>query len=213
MEPADGVRYVNRLHDLGPRVGAALARGHVIVLWVRTEPSVLAARDASRRASAWIESIATVGRGGLSRSATSGMAAVAAHGCACVGVDIEATSTLGALGDSPLEWLHPDEQALPEGQEAWSAAEAAAALWVRKEAALKAFGVGLAVAPSAIAVGAYNETWQTVTHRTLGTAAIQSLPAPAGYAVAVALRGVQQAPITFLEIAARSVTRGQGPWQ
>jgi phosphopantetheinyl transferase (holo-ACP synthase) len=200
MESARDVRRVTDPHDPGPPVRAALARGHIVVLCVRCEPSIEAAREASRRASAWIEGIAALAGCGLSRSATPGMAVVAAPASLRVGVDVEATSTLRALGDAPAQWLHPEERPLLQDQEAWLPA-AAAALWVRKEAVLKAFGVGLAVAPSAIAAGTYNEAWRTITHRIRATAVVRSVPAPAGgYALAVALLGLHPAPTTCIEI-------------
>jgi hypothetical protein len=196
MEPARDARPLTAPHDPGPPVRAALARGHVVVLCARCDANIEAAREASRRASAWLKSVATVARG--SRSATPGLAVVAAHAASRVGVDVEATNSLHTLGEAPAQWLHPEEQGLFQDREPWSPA-AAAALWVRKEAVLKAFGVGLAVAPAAIAVGPYQEAWQTVAHRILGTALVRSVPAPAGYALAVALLGPHAAPVTCID--------------
>lgn len=197
MEHAGSACYVSDLKGLGMRVTNDLARGHVIVLCARCEPSIASAREVSRRTSAWIGGLAALARVGLSRSATRGMAAVAAHADRRVGVDVEALSTLSPFCDELPQWLHPDEHALLEGQELSSTA---AALWVRKEAVLKAFGVGLAVAPSAIRVGPHNESWQAVKHSVLGTAVVQSLPSPVGYSIAVALLGLRQVPMTRLEI-------------
>lgn len=65
--------------------------------------------------------------------------------------------------------------------------EAKLSLWTRKEAALKAFGVGLSVSPSAIFVGPRSDCWRQVQHSGLGRASLRPVSVPS-FAMALAAR-------------------------
>ncbi|MEL4357174.1 MULTISPECIES: 4'-phosphopantetheinyl transferase family protein [unclassified Luteococcus] len=78
----------------------------------------------------------------LSRDRTGELAVAALSRTGQVGVDVEAATAAGFPGFDELA-VHPDE---PTPAGGWTAVERTR-LWVRKEAALKAWGTGLAVDP------------------------------------------------------------------
>lgn len=183
--------------DLSARVKATLAAGQIAVLLLPCGSSVEAARLASRTASSLLEGLAYFPRGGLSRSSTPGLAAVAAHTGGPVGVDVEALVADGTLDDLAPSMLHPMEQrTLPNRP----AADILLSLWVRKEAVLKACGVGLAVSPSAICTGPLDARWLTIGRSILGPAAVRSLVCPLGFVAALAIRGDQLPEVNVFEI-------------
>ena len=175
---------------------AALETGHIVVLRCRCGPSIQEAREASRRASARLERMSVFTRGQLSRSAAPGMGIVAVQLHFPVGVDVEIQGGFTSAADSP-DVLHSTESrtaitATPP--------EEISAIWVRKEAVLKAFGVGLAVAPGGLLTGGRNASWRQVAHRGLGTAWLRSLEAPAGFDLAVATRAPKPPPLLCLDV-------------
>lgn len=183
--------------DLSAQVKATLAAGRIAVLLVPCGNSVEAARLASREVCALLDGLACFPRGGLSRSATSGLAAVAAHVGGPVGVDVEALVADGTLADLAPNMLHPMEQStLPDPL----APDILLSLWVRKEAVLKACGVGLAVSPSAVCTGPFDAAWLTVGRSILGPAAVRSLVSPPGFVAALAVRGDQLPTVNVFEI-------------
>lgn len=172
--------------DLFAQVKATLVGGQIAVLLLPCGNSVESARLASRAACSLLEGLACFPRGGVSRSATPGLAAVAAHIDGPVGIDVEALVTDGTLEDLAPSMLHPVEQCtLPKPL----AADILLSLWVRKEAVLKACGVGLAVSPSAVCTGPFDAAWLTLGRSILGPAAVRSLVCPPGFVAALAIRG------------------------
>jgi hypothetical protein len=176
---------------------AALESGHIVIMRCRCGPSIQEAREASRRASARLERKSVFTRGQLSRSAAPGMGIVAVQLHFPVGVDIEVQGGFGTATSDTRDLLHPTEgrsvAALPLPDEL-------SAIWVRKEAVLKAFGVGLAIAPGGLLTGGRNESWRQVAHRGLGMAWLRSLDAPAGFDVAVATRAPQPPPLLWVDV-------------
>jgi len=182
--------------DLSAQVKATLAAGHIAVLLLPCGNSVAAARLASRAGCSLLEGLACFPRGGLSRSATPGLAAVAGHIDGPVGVDVEAL-TGDTLEDLAPSMLHTVEQcALPSPL----AADILLSLWVRKEAVLKACGVGLAVSPSAVCTGPFDADWLTLGRSILGPAAVRSLVCPPRYVAALAIRGDRLPKVNVFEI-------------
>lgn len=176
----------NTRSSLPPGVRSALDAGHIVVLFCLCGGSVESARAASRALCSWLHGVAVFPAGGLSRSATPGLAAVAAQTAGPVGLDVEALVSDGTLADIGQAMLHADEQrTLP----LFLAPDVALSLWVRKEAVLKAFGVGLAVSPRTICTGPFEAAWRGVESSNLGWAAVRSLPCPAGFAAAISTRG------------------------
>lgn len=72
----------------------------------------------------------------------------------CVGVDIEPTARLPAMEEIASRLCHPSEMKAIDGMEERDRAPALLALWVRKEAVLKAAGVGFSVEPDSFALSA-----------------------------------------------------------
>jgi hypothetical protein len=173
--------------DIAALVTTALVAGDVVLLYCRDSASLGEARQASRRASGWLRTLAAFPNLRLCRSATTGMGLVSAHLECAVGVDVEQTNCAQAFNDLVATLLHDNE--FHDARGAPVGSDSLAHTWVRKEATLKAFGVGLAVPPNAIVTGGYSEQWRTVTHGILGTALVRSVPAPDGFVVGVALLG------------------------
>jgi phosphopantetheinyl transferase len=121
----------------------------------------------------------------LSRSATSGLAAVACARHAVPGVDIERIRP--ELLDAALRSaaLTPEELALDgDAQDFY-------ATWARKEAVLKAMGIGLAMPPASFAVGPSGPDWSLARHDGGRSVWVLDVVVPAGCAgaVAVAIEG------------------------
>ena len=181
------------MESLAAQVSSALEDGDLIVLRCGGGVDINDARVASRRASAWLLSVSALPNLRVSRSATAGLGVVAVHRECALGVDVERANTERVFDGIAHTLLHPDEFDALFSEPL--AHDALAHVWVRKEATLKAFGVGLAVSPTAIITGPYSEQWRTVTHAILGTALVQSIKAPDGFAVGVALLGAHSASI------------------
>lgn len=79
-----------------------------------------------------------------SLSHAGGAIAVAVGGHGRIGVDLEAAARDAQMEEIAERVLHPDERAAVAGLPASARARALLALWVRKEALLKAAGIGLA---------------------------------------------------------------------
>ncbi len=80
------------------------------------------------------------------------------------------------------------------------AADMLLSLWVRKEAVLKACGVGLAVSPSAICTGPFDASWLTIGRSILGPAAVRSLVCPLGFVAAIAIGGDRLPKVNAFEV-------------
>ncbi len=128
----------------------------------------------------------------ISRSATEGLAAWAAHGTGPIGVDVQAapaglTEALltDALSRDEREWL--GQQPSPQ--------LAFARLWAAKEAVLKCFGVGLAWPLPAVQALPVSAEWRLVEVPALGAAwlAQPEYRAPQ-IAIAVAINAGQPPP-------------------
>ncbi len=104
-----------------------------------------------------------------------------------IGVDVETSVVIDAGEFESL--LHPSEYA------DWPPAPELSVilrhLWCRKEAALKAFGVGLSVAPERCAVGPSSLSWQGVLIDGLGGAQVRSVDIPFDAALSVAVLGAE----------------------
>lgn len=144
-----------------------------------------------------LDGLACFPRGGLSRSATPGLAAVAAHIGGPVGVDVEALVADATLAELAPNMLHRMERCtLPSPL----APDILLPVWVRKEAVLKACGVGLAVPPGAVCTGLFDPDWLTIERSILGPAAVRSLVCPAGFVAAIAIRGDRLPGVKVFEI-------------
>lgn len=185
-------------------IDQALCEGRVVVLWCAAPPQGeqperglqrgAASREDARRAgrdaqTTLYAALSRVGAGASasaqalrsSRSACVGLAAVALAAHAPVGVDVEALHGAPQPDEALRQLaLHADEQACD--------ATAFIELWVRKEAALKAFGVGLALPPRQLPVGAAQADWRALSSPWGGCAWLCSLTAaPSGHRAALAL--------------------------
>lgn len=166
-------------------VSLALNAGQVAVVWMTASDS----RDTARRQARHLctELLQSPGLSAchVSRSATSGLAAVALSTCHVVGLDIEGASLTPT--DDLRTMLHPLEQDMLLAasntdlfmQHAWS----------RKEAVLKALGIGLALEAHQFAVGPFCVSWQRVRCGAFGDAMVRSINHPTGIAVALAAAG------------------------
>lgn len=83
-----------------------------------------------------------------------GWVAIAVDGRAPIGIDVEPHSRAAAVEEIAMSVVHADERALLADGDRKARAGALLGLWVRKEAALKAAGVGLRVPMSSFAIGA-----------------------------------------------------------
>ena len=182
---AHGELTTGQARALATSVHAALTRGApaVIVLCAAGEP-ILRAREQLRALGAALHATAVRLNARHSRSATDGLAAWAASCAGPIGVDVQcAPSTLDdALLDATLD---PRERA-------WLAAQptrerAFAQLWAAKEAALKAFGVGLAWSPAAVAALPVAPRWRALRVQALGRAWLSHVDPPGAGSIALAV--------------------------
>lgn len=187
---------------------SSLAAGDIVVLHCRSGPTIGEARDASRQAAAWLQGMAAFSSGRIGRSATPGLGVVAAHREFAIGIDVEAVNSGSAFDDLEPLPLHAGERPLFQQP---TDPEALTSLWVRKEAVLKAFGVGLAVAPATVFTGGYDERWQPVSNDVLGAAMVRSLQGPAGFALGIAVLGNRSAPVRSFDYRRCQVRWRAGP--
>lgn len=161
---------------------AALDAGHIAVLLLAVPGDIEAARAATRSACAAVCQAANSATLYTSRSATPGQGAVALWCGGPVGVDVERVR-LGIIDDALLGLaLHPDERAAAEE----AGAPGFFALWTRKEAVLKALGVGLALPPAALCLGSAMPVWVGVRFPGKGKVFVRSLQPVPGFAAALA---------------------------
>ncbi len=166
-------------------VAGALERGQVVIVWAETgqprEPSRRAARVLCAQLLQAVHHLPCK----VSRSAADGVAAVALSARHQIGADVETSLVIDAGEFAAL--LHPSEQV---GRSPASDLPVPLRhVWCRKEAALKAFGVGLSVAPGRCAVGQSSPAWQTVVIDGLGGARVRSIAIPFDAALSVAVLG------------------------
>ena len=166
-------------------VAGALASGHMVVVWAETgqprEPSRRAARTLCAELLQAVRPLPCK----VSRSAADGVAVVALSARYEIGADVETSLAVDAGEFEAL--LHASEHV--EWPPAPELPTLLRHLWCRKEAALKAFGVGLSVAPERCAVGPPSSTWQAVVIDGLGCARVRSIDIPFDAALAVAVLG------------------------
>lgn len=168
-----------------PALRRPLAHGGIAVVWVEAPADIEAARQLTRQVCA--ELVAGMSIEGLcvSRSATAGLGAVALCVGGTVGVDVE-RRRLNWVDDDLLRLaLHPAERsALRRG-----AGEDFFGVWVRKEAVLKALGLGLALAPNTLDVGQASSDWTACSVPSIDSVQLRSLAAPPGFDAAIAIAG------------------------
>ena len=170
-------------------VAGALARGQVVVVWTETGQPREPSRRAARRLCAELLHAVRDLPCKVSRSAADGVAVVALSAQHEIGADVETSLAIDA---GVVEaFLHPSEHV------DWPPAPALPALirhmWCRKEATLKAFGVGLSVAPERCAVGPPSPEWRAVFVDGLGWASVRSINIPFDAALSVAVLGTDAA--------------------
>ncbi len=120
----------------------------------------------------------------VSRSGTAGLAAAAVCGSGAVGIDVERVNP-DVVDDSLLDIvLHPEERRDMPGSDI---GRRFYSLWTRKEAVLKALGTGLHIPPTSILAGWEGESWMSVLAQGYETCLVRTLPAPDGFACAVAV--------------------------
>jgi 4'-phosphopantetheinyl transferase len=157
--------------------------GGIAVLWAATGTGVEGARKTARALSAYL--VARLGADALhvSRSATCGLAGVAVARGVSIGLDAERLRP-DRVDDSMKDTaLHPSERA--RGCTTRDFYD----LWVRKEAALKALGVGLAIAPGSFAINPASQDWLPFNPDGSCVVRVRSLWAPTGFRAAVATLG------------------------
>jgi phosphopantetheinyl transferase (holo-ACP synthase) len=182
---AHGRRSAGQARALAASVHAALTRGApaVIVLCAAGEP-ILRAREQLRSLGAALHATAERLHARHSRSATDGLAAWAASCAGPIGVDVQCAPS--TLDDALLD------AALDARERAWLATQptrerAFAQLWAAKEAALKAFGVGLAWSPASVATLPVAAGWRALRVHALGRAWLSHLDPPGARSIALAV--------------------------
>lgn len=149
-----------------------LQTGGVLVVWCGAGGAHDEAAAAARQEG--VRLLASLGLEGLyiSRSACAGLGAVALSLCAPVGIDVEAVSSVPA--HQSAAWLHPREAE----SMSHTSSRAGLQVWVRKEAVLKALGIGLAVAPCAFEAGGEDHAWRGVQVGAHGVPLVRSVATP-----------------------------------
>lgn len=125
--------------------------------------------------------------------------AIAVDGASPVGVDIEPLSRIGAMAEVAGSLLHPDEYAWSDDGVDEARAHRLLALWVCKEAVLKAAGMGLRMAMSSFPIQAdgtarvpgFDRLWRV---RTLAVDASVALAVATGDARDVHCRVIDPSP-------------------
>lgn len=112
--------------------------------------------------------------------------AIAVAGSVTLGVDIERSASRVALGDLLTTICTPDEVAKLEHLSGVTRERALLVLWTRKEALLKAFGVGLAEAPATLPAEPGALVAPPAAASTLPPCGVRDLELPAGLVGALA---------------------------
>ncbi|MFF2775373.1 4'-phosphopantetheinyl transferase family protein [Streptomyces sp. NPDC058052] len=163
----------------GRYVWAHVALRRVLSRYTGVDPAALRFGREGRNGRPVVRGVAAPG---FSLSHSHGLVAVAVAPGAVVGVDVQRMCPPGTVA-ACLPRLHPRERAELEGLAPARRAEAFTRLWARKEAYLKGLGTGLGRPPRADCLGdadpaARPSGWD-----------VHDVPAPAGYAAAVAVPG------------------------
>lgn len=114
----------------------------------------------------------------VSLSRAGSLSVVAVTDAGPVGVDVERTGAAGFPGFGAVA-LHPDERAQPEDP---------TTSWVRTEAVLKAYGLGLAVDPRDVHVDADGIVTWSSPHPAPGDVLLRDLDVPGHIAAVAVLR-------------------------
>ena len=123
----------------------------------------------------------------VSLSRTPSLVAVALSRSGAVGVDVEPHSAASFVG-YPEVALHPDERAVGSGasfRARRGQPPSGVTAWVRKEAALKALGVGLRVDPASVRTPSTGQSTRVVAG--LPKVTVVDVPVDDAYALAVAV--------------------------
>lgn len=174
--------------------GNVLAAGRLVICWCEAESDTVAVRSLVRRLDMQLR--ATCGYHGRlfwSRTACKGLGGVAVSVAGPIGIDAEPPGGPGPDA-SMLDLVATDAERSP----ALFDADAFLALWTRKEAVVKALGVGLALPPRHVHVGAPDSKWRLVDSPWGGQAYVRTLGAPGRYHAALATRGSGVAVSAFL---------------
>lgn len=174
-------------------LGRAVEAGALVVCWCRAGPDIGAVRVAVRALAAEARSAIDPGRRLFwSRTACPGLGAVAMSASGPIGVDVE--TPLGLAPDPQMIEIVATAQ---ERTDSLRDARNFAALWARKEAVSKAFGVGLALPPNLLHVGHADARWRRVDSPWGGQARVRTIETPDLCLAAVATRGPAARVTTF----------------
>ncbi len=144
----------------------------VLAPLMRLQPAALQlARDAHGK-----PRLAHSGAPAFSLSHSDGVAVVAVGGPAAVGVDVERSRVLPELAELARAHLAPTEWAAWRALDPSAQSDAFLVAWTRKEAALKALGSGLHVAPGTVDVGPDSETVRWRAPAAWGNASVDVMP-------------------------------------
>ena len=161
----------------------ALSQQRIVVVWAHRGGDRPQSRLKARALCAELLQAAPEPACEVSRSAANGLAVVALHPGGIVGIDVE-NDPIEPPAEAP-DFLHSSEL------RAWHASVEPAAflmhVWCRKEAALKALGVGLSVPPGRFATGSFSTVWQLVQVDGIGQVNLRSIDSPTGSALAVSV--------------------------
>lgn len=162
-----------------------LAGGDIVVVLAPVAGPIADARSVSRQICS--ELLVRFPSHRTSRSATEGLAAAAISKSDHIGVDVEHIDPQFSLSAELLDTvLDPAERSML----ATDPVATFHRVWTCKESALKAAGVGLALAPSSVHVGCETDDWKAVDFGSRASPAwVRSLAAPPGFAIAIATLG------------------------
>lgn len=173
-ERATRFRFARHAHRY--RVGRAMAR-HLLANWRS------GARPLSAPAQVWVEG--PHGKPALNQpeaprfnlSHSDGWALLVVSDTLEVGVDLEELGSRDHLGDMALRILSPSEL---QGHPSPASQEALLCTWVRKEACLKALGLGLSQEMTALTLNAREERGQATLEGRASPVHWADLPLPSG---------------------------------
>lgn len=175
-----------------------LCSAGTVVVWQEASPWLPAARGQARSLCRQLESALLPQQPATSRTATRSLVGVAMSRTNGIGLDVEAVSPGAEDVELQSRALHPrellGERPIPP--------DVFCALWARKEAALKALGLGLAIDPRDVYVGPSRAEWSPVLVHGCVVASVRSIPALRGSVGALALRsGSPQGDVWVYEAA------------